>query len=563
MKPLKTAWKGIAGLSHKYALGMGLLAGVLLAAPVIGVLYLLDQLAGFPFVPFALFDWIVVALPGPVVTFGIDLMIDSIRLLGLSVADAAKTSEQIMAVLLLYFILVVAAVGYFAVVKARGISPRSFSGLALGLALGLPLALISGPRAQSSLSASLILLGLLLLFLAWGLALVPAYRRLVGAPAAVPTPQPAPVPPEHLRSVDKLDRRQFLIRLGATTATITVLSGGLGAVLARAEQRQLDNRIAATTDTATLPEGRVFPNANDPLVPAPGTRQEYTPVENHYKVFLRTEPTNIDIATWTLPITGLVDNPLTLTIDQIRNNYPSREQYITLACISGRVGTDLISTTHWTGVSLQHLLADARPQPEARYLVITSADGFHETVDLSLIDGDQRIMLAYDWDGRPIPMDHGFPLRIWIPDRYGMKQPKWITGIEVTSEYQEGYWVQRGWDEVARMRTTAVIDTVAVDDIYQQGEATLVPVGGIAFAGARGISRAEVRVDGGPWRPAQLRRPLSDTTWVIWRYDWPFQAGRHTFEVRCAEGDGTPQIEQEMGNRPSGATGIHRKEERL
>jgi DMSO/TMAO reductase YedYZ molybdopterin-dependent catalytic subunit len=314
---------------------------------------------------------------------------------------------------------------------------------------------------------------------------------------------------------------------------------------------------------ASPPEGRVFPNANDPLVPAPGTRREYTPVENHYKVFLRTEPTNIDIATWTLPITGLVDNPLTLTIDQIRNNYPSREQYITLACISGRVGTDLISTTHWTGVSLQHLLADARPQPEARYLVITSADGFHETVDLSLIDGDQRIMLAYDWDGRPIPMDHGFPLRIWIPDRYGMKQPKWITGIEVTSEYQEGYWVQRGWDEVARMRTTSVIDTVAVDDIYQQGEATLVPVGGIAFAGARGISRVEVRVDGGPWRPAQLRRPLSDTTWVIWRYDWPFQAGRHTFEVRCAEGDGTPQIEQEMGNRPSGATGIHRKEERL
>ena len=60
-----------------------------------------------------------------------------------------------------------------------------------------------------------------------------------------------------------------------------------------------------------------------------------------------------------------------------------------------------------------------------------------------------------------------------------------------------------------------------------------------------------------------LRTPLSETTWVIWRYDWPFQSGRHEFEVRCAELDGTPQIEEARGNRPSGATGIHSKSARL
>jgi hypothetical protein len=82
------------------------------------------------------------------------------------------------------------------------------------------------------------------------------------------------------------------------------------------------------------------------------------------------------------------------------------------------------------------------------------------------------------------------------------------------------------------------------------------PVGGIAHAGARGISKVEVRVDDGDWVEAQLRQPLSETTWVIWRYDWPFASGRHDFEVRCYEGDGTPQIEERRGAHPSGATGI-------
>ena len=209
------------------------------------------------------------------------------------------------------------------------------------------------------------------------------------------------------------------------------------------------------------------------------------------------------------------------------------------------IPTTLISTTYWTGIRLQELLADLQPQPEARYLVFTCGDGFHETVDLDLINSDERIMLAYAWNGEPIPMDHGFPLRIWLPDRYGMKQPKWITGIEVVAEYEEGYWVKRGWDEVAQVRATSVIDTIAVDNTFLKDGQTMVPVGGIAFAGARGISQVQVRVDGGSWQPAQLRAPLSETTWVIWRYNWPFQEGKHTFEVRCVDGDaahGLPRL---------------------
>lgn len=206
---------------------------------------------------------------------------------------------------------------------------------------------------------------------------------------------------------------------------------------------------------------------------------------------------------------------------------------------------------------MQEVLADAEVSPEARYLHISSGDGFYETVDLDLIASDERIMLCYDWDGHPLPVEHGFPLRIWYPDRFGMKQPKWITGIEVTDEYREGYWVERGWDEVAQVKATSVIDTVAVEAIIENGDQRLVPIGGIAFSGDRGISKVEVRVDGGPWESAILRTPLSETTWVIWRYEWPFETGEHTFEVRCAEGDGTPQIEESSKSRPNGATGIH------
>ena len=532
------------------SLGYGALSGGLLTTPLVGLLYLVDKLADLPFVPFALFDWIARVLPGPLVTFGIDLMIDGLRLVGLSVAAAAKTGEQAAAVLLFFFLGVGGGVLFFGIVKARGGKPQLALGLAAGALFGFPLLAVTLPMGQSTVNPIITLLVLMVLFLAWGISFVPIYGRLVALQPELPIVE------EEVRSVSTIDRRQFLIRLGATTATITVLGGGLGAILAQNERRQLDQAVASSMDKSEIPIRDPFPNAGDPLVPAPGTRSEYTEVEDHYQVYLRTEPTFIDIATWSLPITGLVDNPLLLTLDDIRR-YESRDQYITLSCISGRIGTTLISTTRWTGVSLQKILADVQLQSAARYLIITSGDGFYETVDLELIASDERIMLAYAWDGEPIPFDHDFPLRIWLPDRYGMKQPKWITGIEVTDEYQPGYWVERSWSEVAQVKATSVIDTIAVNDIIKKDNQRLVPVGGIAFAGDRGISKVEVRVDGGPWEEAQLRAPLSETTWVIWRYDWPFQEGEHTFEVRCAEADGTPQIEEKQGNRPDGASGIH------
>jgi hypothetical protein len=138
-----------------------------------------------------------------------------------------------------------------------------------------------------------------------------------------------------------------------------------------------------------------------------------------------------------------------------------------------------------------------------------------------------------------------------------MKQPKWITKMEFIDAWEPGYWVQRGWDKDAFVRTTSVIDVVATANVYTVNGTKMVPIGGMAWSGARGISKVEVKVDDGAWTSVQLRKPpLSDKTWILWRYDWPFTAGLHTFYVRCAEADGTPQIETDADVEWSGATGI-------
>jgi DMSO/TMAO reductase YedYZ molybdopterin-dependent catalytic subunit len=308
-----------------------------------------------------------------------------------------------------------------------------------------------------------------------------------------------------------------------------------------------------------------LPQLRTGLEPAPGTRPEYPPLADHYRIDINSgRPPAIDGATWRLKVRGLVAAEKEFTLDDLKNNFTAYDEFITIGCISNRVGGSLIGTTRWTGLRFQDFLAEVGVLPEAAFVHIYGADGFDEVVSLADIRADERILLAYEWDGVPLPQKHGFPLRVYLPDLYGMKQPKWITEMEFIPEWREGYWVRRNWSAIARVNATSVVDTVAVEAVYEQDGQRILPVGGIAWAGARGISSVEVRVDDGEWQAAQLRTPLSPLTWVIWRFDWPAQDGRHTFTVRCIEGDGTTrQIETPRGPRPDGATGLHRKTDTL
>src|SRR5690606_27589597 len=155
---------------------------------------------------------------------------------------------------------------------------------------------------------------------------------------------------------------------------------------------------------------------------------------------------------------------------------------------------------------------------------------------------EELIMLTYLWNGEPLNVGHGYPVRMAVPGRYGMKQPKWIVRIEVTDEEDPGFWGQRGWEPNAPIKTTSVIDTVAVDSMYEDRGQMMIPIGGIAYAGARGISRVEVRAADGAWPGAPLRRALSDPTWVIARYGGPFDPGGAAFPGRAWDGAGVRQI---------------------
>lgn len=551
----------------------GAWVGALLTAALTGVLFAAGGLAGGPFVPFDLFDWLARVLPGPVVTFGIDTMVDAIVLLNLgSVSEVAKTAEQVLA--LVIFLLGGASIGgaTFAVLSRRGgasLRPAATTGALVGV-LAFLVGLRVNPAVQGAPLASLA--WLLAAFAGWGAALGWAHARLVATPAAKPRPDgsrrdtvredPAGASGTGEGTLARLDRRRFLIRLGGATALVTVAGAGLGAYLRDdvpgPRRTDASGGGASGDGPAELPwsQRNPLPNEGAEVAPAPGTRPEFTPLEEHYRIDINLTPPRVDGSEWRLRVDGLVQEARTFGLEDLRA-YPPMHQFVTLACISNPLGGDLIGTQRWTGVSMQQLLPDMGLRDAATHLRISSVDGFYEIVAIEDILADERVMLCYAWDGRPLPQRNGFPLRVYVPDLYGMKQPKWIERIEAIDTWQEGYWVDRGWDAEARMRATSVIDTVATESRITDGEGPpRIPVGGIAHAGARGISRVEVQVDDGPWQEARLRRPLSGTTWTLWRFDWPFEEGSHTLTVRCVDGEGNAQIEARNPVRPSGATGL-------
>lgn len=548
----------------------GVFISALLTLPLVAIIYLANRALALPFLPTNLMDWLIPIIPGGLITFGIDRMIDVITAFNLGRVDTtAKLAEGSMAVVL--FIGVTVSVGVLYTASQKRLERIPLLGVWVGIALALPLAILSNYEltatnpfynGPSLVARSAWIIGL---FAGWGLALHWAWQQWQ-QPSQSPLPTPMPQEPPISTTapavtaqvtitsmpssrVQAINRREFLIRLGGATATITVIGVGLGSLFYTEEKT-----IAVEEPFNFLN----FPNSHATLIPAPGTRPEYTPLDQHYRIDINSgNPPQIDSEAWRLTVAGLVANPTAFSLADLQNGYTPLNQYVTLSCISNRIGGSLISTTGWTGVSLQDILAKVKPTPEATHLRITSADGFWEIVSLDLIREDRRVMLCYAWNDELLRVKHGFPLRIYIPDHYGMKQPKWITEIEAIPQWEEGYWVRRGWDRDAIMRTISVIDTVALDEAYEQAGQRFIPIGGIAHAGSRSISKVEVQIDDGEWTEAQLRESLSSTTWVIWRYDWPFTEGDHRFAVRAYDGKGDLQITTTNSPRPSGATGIH------
>ena len=514
----------------------GLFLTLLLTAPLLALMFLAQQALGLAFIPFDVFGLVSRILPGSIITTGIDGLVRTLGALGLSVRDTAKVAEQGLAVGLTLGLALLGGMIYF--LWRRGKRADWRAGLGFSAVVGVLLGAVSATRVGASVWD-----GVWVFFavVVWGLGLTWLRSRVV-------QPQTADtVTTEHL------NRRQFIVRVGGAAAVITVAGAGVGAALGR--------RTAAAQ--AAPPTGQrwsasnALPNADAAVKPVPGTRPEYTPLEQYYRIDITLSPPVIQEADWNLRVEGLVDNPKEYTLADLRA-YAPKDQFITMECISNPLGGQLTSTTRWTGVPLQTLLIEWGLQENASHLRISSADGFFEYLPLEDVQNDERIMLAYAWDGVPLRFQNGFPLRVYWPDHYGMKQPKWIESIEVVAMWEPGYWVLRSWNRNAVIKSTSVIDTVGANMMLgtPAGQDMMVPVGGIAFAGARGVSKVEVKVDDGAWQEAEMRTPISELTWVVWRFDWPFEAGEHTFTVRCTDGDGKAQVTKVAPPHPNGSTGL-------
>jgi hypothetical protein len=532
----------------------GITIGFFISLPWLAVIYAGQRLAGFPHVPFDLFELLAWSLPGGIVSLGIEYLIKFVSFLGLGQTSVAGKAVEIAAAYILTLIILSGLAGLYAITLHRLKIHGILRGLLAGLVLTLSIVLLVNWDGWGGISPIIGFIWLLFSGLAWGIGLSWGVER-------------------YLQSIDgEIDsnRRRVLGELAIGSLVITGIATGLGRWLTPSHKP-----VEITRNTIT-PEARkpspTPPPAKVGFEPVPGTRPEITPIDDFYRVDINLLPpgdvefldsadplvqrllaqggdTDLPADTYKLAVAGLVKNPLSLSLADLKS-YPKVEQYATLECISNPIGGDLISTTLFQGARLKDILETAELDSNVLDVKFTAVDGYTESLPVQIALHPETL-LCYSMGNQPLTKTHGSPLRLYTPNRFGIKNPKWLIKIEAIDTDYQGFWQQRGWTESGIVKTTTVIDTIQTDENNQ----TL--VGGIAFAGARGIQSVELRVNEGEWIPVDLDRALSSLTWVLWRTSLELPPGDHEITVRAIDGKGEVQTERRSGTHPNGATGHH------
>jgi DMSO/TMAO reductase YedYZ molybdopterin-dependent catalytic subunit len=335
----------------------------------------------------------------------------------------------------------------------------------------------------------------------------------------------------------------------------------LGIVAGVAAISGVGGRLLTSRRAVTAARGAVaLPAAGSrPALPAdvqaPGAVAYVTPNNDFYRIDTSLFPPQIDPATWHLRIFGRVRSPITITWNDLLRR-PMVQRYVTLACVSNEVGGDLISNALWLGTPIKALLDEVQPLPDADQVVQRSVDGWTCGTPTAVLRDGRDALLAIGMNGQPLPIEHGFPIRMVVPGLYGyVSACKWIYEIELTRFADfDAYWVPRGWSQQAPIKTQSRIDTPRDGARRAAGD---VVVAGVAWAQHRGISKVEVQVDGGPWVAATLAGAVSVDTWRQWWYRWPATPGDHTVRVRATDATGQTQTGTPASPAPNGATGWH------
>ncbi|WP_228532301.1 sulfite oxidase [Micromonospora sp. ANENR4] len=349
---------------------------------------------------------------------------------------------------------------------------------------------------------------------------------------------------------DAESRRRFLRGAGLLTGAAAV--AGLGGHWLAGRRG-----VSAAREAVTLPA----PVAPAPQVPAgadlslPRLAPYVTPNREFYRIDTALVVPQVDPVTWRLRIHGRVRNPIELSFDDLLAR-PMVERYVTLACVSNEVGGDLIGNARWLGVPIKELLDEAGPADGADQVVGRAVDGWTCGTPTSVLRDGRDALLAVGMNGEPLPIQHGFPVRMVVPGLYGyVSACKWLTELELTSFADfDAYWVPRGWSAQGPIKTQSRIDTPRPRSRPEAGPVT---VAGVAWAQHLGISRVEVRVDAGPWQEATLAPAVSADTWVQWSWRWDATPGEHSLQVRATDTTGETQTEQRAPVAPDGATGWH------
>jgi DMSO/TMAO reductase YedYZ molybdopterin-dependent catalytic subunit len=343
-------------------------------------------------------------------------------------------------------------------------------------------------------------------------------------------------------------RRAFLVWSAGLVAGSTVVAAASRAV-GRARRGVEAARTALTLGLSA------------PVVPAgadlgvPGLEPWLTPAADFYRIDTSLAPPLVTPEEWQLRIHGMVEREITITYDQLLER-GLQEAWVTLCCVSNEVGGDLISNARWSGVPVADLLAEAGVDPDADAVLQTSHDGWTCGTPLGALTDGRSSLLAVAMNGEPLPVEHGFPVRVVVPGLYGfVSATKWVVDWEVTrfSDF-DAYWTERGWAEQGPVKTQSRIDTPRSGADVPAGT---VRVGGVAWAQHTGIERVEVRVDDGDWAEATLGADPSIDTWVQWVWEWEATPGAHTLAVRASDRSGATQTSEQAETVPDGATGWH------
>ena len=376
---------------------------------------------------------------------------------------------------------------------------------------------------------------------------VVAFRGLVGLLVA-----DAPVDGVSTSSTSDIGdpgRRRFLIAAGATAVGAVAIAGGarwIGRGRRAVEQARAKLRLPLKTGTE--------PTAVS--LGVDGVEPWRTPNRSFYRIDTAFTPPAVSPDSWSLRVHGMVDKEIRLTYDELTARRFTSD-WITLCCVSNEVGGDLISNAYWSGIPIRQILAEAGVQGDADAVKQTSYDGWTCGTPLSaLTDEHRNALLAVGMNGEPLPIAHGFPVRMVVPGLYGyVSATKWLVDLEVTRfDRFEAYWTRAGWSERGPVKTQSKIEVPRGNDRVKVGA---VPVGGVAWAQHTGIEKVEFQLDGGPWQTARLGSAPGNDTWVQWAGSVTVAAGKHELRVRATDKSGYTQTAVRRDVLPDGATGWH------